>query len=159
GGVLVPADPTKPPDNCQFVFNTNQLDTDGDNVGDVCDNCKNTPNSAQTDTDGDTVGDACDNCSLISNVDQANNDKDPLGDVCDPDDDNDGVNDVICVAGVMCDLSTCDPATSNQCVPLDNCHFNKNADQKNNDADALGDVCDDDDDNDAVDDTDDNCQF
>jgi len=39
----------------------------------------------------------------------------------------------------------------------DNCPFDANADQADNDADNIGDVCDSDDDNDGVDDTADNC--
>jgi hypothetical protein len=69
-------------DNCQFVANDPQTDSDGDFVGDDCDpnpginepdldldgsvntnqwdNCPLTPNGGQTDTDGDDLGDACD---------------------------------------------------------------------------------------------------
>lgn len=42
------------------MSNWNQLDTDGDGVGDACDNCPSVSNSDQLDTDGDGDGDACD---------------------------------------------------------------------------------------------------
>ncbi len=41
------------------LCDTSQLDTDADEVGDVCDNCPETSNSDQTDTDGNGIGDAC----------------------------------------------------------------------------------------------------
>ena len=69
---------------------SDQTDTDGDDLGDVCD----------TDDDGDGVLDVVDNCPLSYGLsaDQTNTDSpDDLmadeGDVCDTDDDNDGVAD------------------------------------------------------------------
>ncbi len=59
-------------DNCVSVVNSDQLDVNGNGVGDVCedfdkdgipnfrDNCPNMPNVSQSDVDADGIGDACD---------------------------------------------------------------------------------------------------
>ena len=49
-------------DNCDGVFNADQVDGDGDAVGDLCDNCVTVFNEDQDDLDGDGVGDLCDPC-------------------------------------------------------------------------------------------------
>ena len=69
-------------DNCPMTANTDQLDTDDDDIGDVCDD----------DDDDDNVLDITDNCSLLPNTNQADFDNDDIGDACDSDVDNDGVN-------------------------------------------------------------------
>jgi hypothetical protein len=142
-------------DNCPQDGNAGQVDTDGDDHGDVCDddddedgvpddadNCPLDPNPDQTDTDSDDLGNACDpdddddgipdgadNCPLTDNPDQTDTDSDGQGNACDPDDDDDGVDD-----------------------SLDNCPLTSNPDQDDFDTDGLGDACDDcpeDPDNDA----------
>ncbi len=106
-------------DNCVGVYNTDQVDGDGDGAGDVCDNCPSTPNSNQTDTDSDGVGDVCDtctdtdgdgfgnpgypantcqtdNCPYVYNPDQADTDSDGVGDACD----TCPLTPPVCIAGV-----------------------------------------------------------
>jgi len=66
-------------DNCPRNVNADQLDSDGDHVGDVCD----------SDKDNDGVANETDNCDLVRNTDQADEDGDGLGNACDPDIDGD----------------------------------------------------------------------
>lgn len=56
------------------------------------DNCPFVSNADQRNSDSDSIGDACDNCDAIPNFDQLNVDGDLYGDACDEDIDNDGEN-------------------------------------------------------------------
>ncbi len=64
GGVTVSGPQTCPTptggdDNCPWIANADQKDSDLDGVGDACDNCPDTLNPNQWDVNGDGVGDAC----------------------------------------------------------------------------------------------------
>ena len=91
------------PDNCPAVSNPDQLNSDGDPLGDICDNCPMIANPGQEDLDGDGAGDVCDRTAttmvVLEAATTARRCRTPtgesrrrcLGDACDPDDDNDGV--------------------------------------------------------------------
>jgi C1A family cysteine protease len=95
-----------PLDNCPTVSNLDQIDLDGDRIGDACDdcidpdhdgfgdpgyqiapchpdNCAHVPNLDQQNHDTDSLGDACDNCDFEANSEQYDEDLDGIGDACD----------------------------------------------------------------------------
>ncbi|MFY7670974.1 thrombospondin type 3 repeat-containing protein [Tenacibaculum sp. MEBiC06402] len=76
-------------DNCPFKPNSNQADTDGDGIGDVCDSINN------IDFDNDQILNSDDNCPNVSNPNQSDVDGDGIGDVCDNKDNRDNDNDGI----------------------------------------------------------------
>ncbi len=106
-------------DNCVLYANTDQSDTDGDGIGEVCD-----------DNDGDGLFNLRDNCPDVANRGQEDFDGDMIGDVCDADDDNDGVDDTEdnCRRGNGDDIF--DPTVDTD------------ADQRDRDLDMVGDLCD-----------------
>lgn len=155
-------------DNCDFVPNPNQVDSDGDGEGNACDAnddndgildvndiCPRTPSGqfvlgqgfVQSDLDGDGLGDECD----------PNADGDPFLNLTDncpfvvnplqADRDGDGVGD------------PCDFDTDNDGIDdgSDNCPADPNPSQLDFDGDGIGAECDDDQDDDGILDTNDNC--
>jgi len=72
-------------DNCIFVYNPDQKDSDGDGKGDACDPklVDSSFKDSRCDRDGDGVPDFKDNCPLACNPDQRDINKNGIGDVCD----------------------------------------------------------------------------
>jgi hypothetical protein len=68
-------------DNCPMVPNADQLNADGDRLGDACD-CPADPLPSNPDTDQDGYSDICDTCPAWPNPDQADIDSDGIGDAC-----------------------------------------------------------------------------
>lgn len=135
---------------------TQNPDTDGDGISDLCDNCAQTPNEDQLDTNHDGEGDRCDddddgdailddqdNCPLIWQHAQDDADKDGVGDACDA-----------CPAQAnkqppcqdLCpsrpNIETQDQDKDGIGDACDNCPSTPNANQLDRDADGIGDACD-----------------
>ena len=74
-------------DNCPGVSNPDQLDTNFDNIGDLC-------TFDRTKYVGSSLPSLCFNSSDTDSNIEPDNDNDGIIDVCDPDDDNDGISDL-----------------------------------------------------------------
>ncbi len=114
---------------------------DATHLDDCIDNCRYVQNPDQVDTDEDGVGDACDNTPYIPNGDQADTDRDGIADVWDDDLDGDGIANVddVCPKKVTnrCtnDVDCPSPSTCNTAIEF--CY-----ERADTDLDGLGDNCD-----------------
>ena len=116
------------------------------------------------DDDNDGILNGEDNCPQKKNANQKDTDLDGLGNKCDPDDDNDGFTDA---EENRVGSDTKDPNSTPVSIltdadgdgepnDVDNCPNIANSNQKDFDLDGLGNVCDDDDDNDGFTDAEEN---
>jgi len=108
-------------DNCLFTPNPDQLDSDGNGIGDACEEIVIPDN----DFDDDGILDEIDNCPSIGNADQLDQDNDGIGDACDAPlgSDNDFDDDTIL-------------------DEVDNCPSVPNLEQLDSDNNGIGDACD-----------------
>ncbi len=113
-------------DNCPASFNTDQFDTDRDGIGDACDGCPGIPGGDASDEDGDGLAACVDNCPATANPGQEDLDGDGLGDVCDP-----------CPQTPLNDADT-----DGVCGDVDNCPDVFNPFQRDDDGDGVGELCD-----------------
>lgn len=111
----------EPGDNCLFVANKDQADSNGNGIGDACDK------------EGGLVTPVT--CPCADNPNQTDTDKDGIRDVCDDDIDNDGIKQPICIFD---DSGLIDPT---KLTEGDNCVFLANPDQKDEDKSGKGDLC------------------
>ena len=143
-------------DNCEHVYNANQMKRDGDSAGDVCDFCPDNPDitgvdndcegetggttTEEDDFDNDGVPDGQDNCPANSNADQHDCDADDKGDACDP---TNGCGDTDESSDETTGGSEEDDFDQHG-VPDDddNCPAEENPDQHDCDDDGEGDACD-----------------
>jgi hypothetical protein len=117
-------------DNCPATYNPDQMDDDGDWLGNACDLCPGSGGGNGPDPDRDGRPDECDNCDYVANPGQENADGDYFGDACDvcPQAWDDWISHDVDGDGVW---DTCD-----------NCWYRRNPLQTDSDIDGVGDTCD-----------------
>ncbi|MDH3690389.1 MAG: M14 family zinc carboxypeptidase [Gammaproteobacteria bacterium] len=108
----------------------NPDDTDNDGVLADADNCRTEFNPDQEDVDADGIGDACDNCLTVPN---------PLQEDVFPVDGPEGPGNGI---GEACEVVLDDMDEDGFLNAFDNCPTVPNSDQRDGDADGVGDACD-----------------
>ncbi|MEZ5506849.1 MAG: thrombospondin type 3 repeat-containing protein [Gammaproteobacteria bacterium] len=141
-------------DNCPIDSNSDQLNTDGDELGNTSVMTMTTVTAypmektafprwmpiETTDTDGDDTGDNSDNCPAIANEDQLDTDNDTLGNACDDDDDGDTLSDAEEQAQGTNPLLA-DTDSDGSADSVDNCPVLANANQADSNDNGVGDVC------------------
>ncbi|NRD23637.1 choice-of-anchor A family protein [Winogradskyella litoriviva] len=141
-------------DNCVDSYNPNQVDEDGNGIGDACEIqeaveiCDGIDNNGDgvidegfTDTDGDGIADCIDNCVDTHNPDQVDEDGNGIGDSCEAQElewfcdgvDNDGDG--------LIDEGYTDTDGDGVADCIDNCLETFNPDQLDENNNYIGDVC------------------
>lgn len=113
----------EPGDNCIFATNKDQMDLNNNGIGNVCDETEKGMISPIT-------------CPCADNPNRNDTDKDGVRDVCDDDIDNDGIKNPICIfdgSGLLDQSKLTEGA--------DNCVFVANPDQKDENTNGAGDIC------------------
>jgi hypothetical protein len=124
-------------ENMFCCYDTDNTDSDGDDVGDCDDNCPEHYNPIQEDTDLDGVGDGCDNCLLTPNgIDLGTCTKGPVGQSC--------TTNEQCSANGFCSMQQQDADVDEVGDACDNCPNNFNPFQEDTyppGGNGIGDVC------------------
>lgn len=147
-------------DNCPLHKNQNQINSDDDDLGDECDPDDDNDGILDeieiqigtdpflVDSDGDGVDDS-DDLFPTDPEEIVDFDNDGIGNNSDPDDDNDGLEDLI-ERRLNSNPFSNDSDGDTIIDGIDNCLLDENKDQLNFDNDSFGDVCDDDIDGDGL---------
>jgi MYXO-CTERM domain-containing protein len=157
-------------DNCGTIANSDQRDSDGDRVGDVCDRDDDDDGIADDDdadplvavagpddTDGDGVRDDLDGCPDNADIAQVDPDGDGRGAVCDDDSDGDGIANADDPCPLVVGSGCFDDADGDGIANADDSCPTQAGTEDDGDGDGLGDGCDSDADGDDASDLIDVC--